>query len=110
MKIVTFSLLAVVLSACGGQDEPATVAATEAEQVASEASGLDESAAAYQARVQNKVSDSVVNSLAREWAVSQEDVRCVLGRLKLSQIQRVNSDPDAQAVFEQCGVDPAVVN
>ena len=110
MKHFTLILLAALLTACGSPAPPDAGTATESEQAASEADGLDESAAAYQARVQKKMRESTVNSLAREWSVPHEQVRCVLNDLKLSQVQNVKNDPAAQAVFEKCGVDTAVMD
>lgn len=110
MKFIPLMLIAAFLCSCGGQDEPAAAAVAEPEQAASETAGLDDAAAEYQAKVQTKTRNSVVNSLVREWGVPEENVRCVLDQLKISQIQKANTDPAAQAVFKECGVDPAVVN
>lgn len=64
----------------------------------------------YQKKVKKKVSNSVTNSLVREWGVPEDKVRCITEQLKFSEIQQANSDPSARAVFEECDVDPAVVD
>ena len=110
MKHLALILLVALLTACGSPASPAADTAAKPEQAASEADGLDESAAAYQAKVQKTMREATVNSLAREWSVPQEQVRCVLNDLKLSQVQNVKNDPAAQAVFEKCGVDTAVMD
>ena len=110
MRIIPLVLMAVLLTACGGQEKPLAGAATDTEKPASEANGTDGAAAAYKEKVREKMSNSVVNSLVREWGVPEADVRCVLAQLKLSQIEQVQSDPAVRAVFEECGVDPAVAD
>jgi len=110
MKIIPVILLLAFLTACVDQNEPPAGANADSEQPTAIESGLDTAAAEYQAKVRKKTSDSVVNSLVREWGVSEEKVRCVLGQLRLSQIQQANTDPAAQAVFNECGVDPSVVD
>jgi len=111
MKIAPLILLAALLCACGDDSTPASGAAAQPEQASSEASSSDDRAAdEYRAKVQSKMRDSAVNSLAREWSVPRENVRCVLGKVKISQVEQANTDPAVKAVFEECGVDPAVVD
>lgn len=110
MRIIPVILFLAFLTACGDQSEPPSSGNTDPERAAAEDSDFDKAAADYQDKVRKKTSDSVVNSLVREWGVSEEKVRCVLGQLKFSQIQQANTDPAAQAVFNECGVDPSVVD
>ena len=99
MKFAPALIFALILSACGGGDSPD----------ASEAS--DQAIADYQEKVSKKVSDSVVNSLVREWdGVSEEQVRCLLQDLGVMELEKANDDPEVKAVFEKCGIDPAVVD
>lgn len=99
MKFAPVLMLALILSACGSGDPPD----------APEAS--DQAMADYQDKVGKKVTSSVVNSLVREWdGVSENQVRCLLQDLGVMQLERANEDPEVKAVFEKCGVDPAVVD
>jgi|SRR5210317_537471 hypothetical protein len=98
MKIIAVFLLTITLSACGDNNDPATESET------------DTFAEEYKAKVDKQVSESVVNSLVREWEISEEQVRCLLGDLRPSQLDRAGSDPAVAAVFDKCGVDPAVAD
>jgi len=98
MKIFAAVFFALILTACGGDETPSAKPAP------------DEAAAAYKAKVNKKVSDSVVNSLVREWGISETQAACLLADLRASQLGRANSDPAVQAVFESCGVDPSVTD
>ncbi|HAJ91489.1 MAG TPA: hypothetical protein DCO71_02510 [Gammaproteobacteria bacterium] len=53
--------------------------------------------------------ESIVKSIAADWNISQDDARCLLRDHRATQLARVDSDPEVQAVFKQCGVDPSVV-
>lgn len=110
MRIIPVILFLAFLTACGDQKEPPAGSNAGPEQATTEDSGLDRAAAEYQAKVRKKTSDSVVNSLVREWSVSEEQVRCVMAQLKFSQVQQANTDPAVKAVFNECGVDPSVVD
>ena len=88
-------VMALSVTACG-EDKAQTPA--EAEKGAAE----------YKARVDKTVSESVVNSLVREWNISEEQARCLLADHRASQLGRVGSDPAVQAAFEKCGVDTSV--
>ena len=96
MKVIAIFLLTFTLAACGDNNDPAAESST------------DNGAAEYKAKVDKQVSESVVNSLVREWGISDEQVRCLLGDLRPSQLERAGSDPAVRAVFDKCGVDPAV--
>jgi hypothetical protein len=98
MKSTAVFLLTITLAACGDKNDPATE------------SSVDADAAEYKAKVDKQVSESVVNSLAREWKIPEEQVRCLLGDLRPSQLERAGSDPAVAAVFDKCGVDPAVAD
>lgn len=99
MKYLPFLILALFLSSCGGEDSPVALDDT------------DQAAADYRKKVSKTVSNSVVNSLVREWEeVSEKQVRCLLDDLGVMQLEKANEDPEVKAVFEACGVDPAVVD
>ncbi|MDH3512758.1 MAG: hypothetical protein OER85_18095 [Gammaproteobacteria bacterium] len=95
MKLAPALILAFLLSSCGGDDS-------------SEAT--DQAVADYQKKVSKTVSSSVVNSLVREWdGVTEDQVRCLLEDLGVMELEKANDDPEVNAVFAKCGVDPAVV-
>ena len=98
MKFIAVFLLTFTLAACGDKNDPAAE------------SSADKDAAEYKAKVDKKVSESVVNSLAREWEISEEQARCLLGDLRPYQLESASSDPAVAAVFDKCGVDPAVAD
>jgi len=60
-------------------------------------------------RSSDVLEESIVKSLAADWNISEAEVRCLLRDHRASQLGRVASDPEVQAVFKQCGVDPAIV-
>lgn len=105
MKSGAACLLALFLCACGSEAPPtADTGAPSAD------STLDESAAQYRDEVRSKVSDSVANSLAREWNVSADKIRCLLGKVSVTRVESVLSDPEVMAAFEACDIDPMVVD
>ena len=98
MKVIAAILITFTLTACG-DDKGASVDSTD-----------NSGAAAYKAKVDKKVSDSVVNSLVREWGISKKQAQCLLADLRASQLGRAGTDPAVQAVFDKCGVDPSVAD
>jgi len=68
----------------------------------------DEAAARYREKVKQRVSASVVSSVAREWGVPEAKIECLLADLSLTQLEDAASDAAVAAVFDKCGVDPAV--
>jgi hypothetical protein len=111
MKTVPVWFIALVLIACGADNQHSSnsdQAATQPEQATTD-STLDDAALDYQEKVRRKTSDSVVKSLAKEWGVSEDKVRCLSEDLSITQYEYANSDPAVGAVFEKCGIDPAVV-
>ena len=98
MKVIAAILVAFTLTACG-DDKASSVEPAD-----------NKAADTYKAKVDKEVSDSVVNSLVREWGISEKQAKCLLGDLRASQLGRAGSDPAVQAVFEKCGVDPSVAD
>jgi len=98
MKVIAAILITFTLSACGDDKGPSVDS--------SDNTGAD----SYKAKVDKQVSDSVVNSLVREWGISKKQAQCLLADLRASQLGRAGSDPAVQAVFEKCGVDPAAAD
>ncbi|HUF09755.1 MAG TPA: hypothetical protein VMO47_10565 [Rhodothermales bacterium] len=97
MKYPSVLLITVFLASCGGDSEPAADPS------------LDDAAAEYQEEVKTKVRASAVKALAREWDVDEDNVECVLEKVRISQIEQVEVDAEVQAAFKDCNVDPAVV-
>lgn len=99
MRPVPALVLALFLSSCGGADVP------DAPETS------DQAIADYKEKVRKTVSNSVVNSLVREWdGVTEDQVRCLLDDVGVMRLQNVGEDPEVRAAFEKCGVDPAVVD
>ena len=97
MRLLALLLAIFALTACGQETAPTAqqpVSASEAQ--------------AYQEKVDREVSSSMVNSMARNWGINKEQAECLLSKHRASQLGRVDSDPEIQAVFEDCGVDPSL--
>ncbi len=104
-----FSLLASLiltssLIACGGDGGKSESAASTVV-----AASDDEAAEKYREKVKRRVSTSVVSSFSREWDVPESKVECLLADLSVTQLEDAGSDATVAAVFDKCGVDPAVV-
>ena len=99
-SLVAFLLL--VLGACGeAADQPVDTDAA----LSSEDELVDE----YKAKMGRKLSESIVNSLVREWeGVTEAQVRCLLDDLEVMQLEDADTDPAVAEVFRACGVDPSV--
>ena len=98
MHILAVCLFMFTLTAWGGENDLSVEPAA------------DNGATAYKAKVDKQVSESVVNSMVREWGISEEQARCLLGDLRASQLGLAASDPTVEEVFRKCDVDPAAVN
>ena len=109
MKIITPLLFAIILTACSGEGGTATEPA--AGNGTNTQSGLStaETKSVSDLRSNDMLKESIVKSMAADWNIPQEDARCLLQDHRASQLGRVDSDPEIQAVFKQCGVDPSVV-
>ena len=110
MRIVLVMIISLFLIACSEETQTATSSeqATADTEPSTMSAEDEEFAAAYQEKVNKTVSDSVTKSLAREWGVSEEKIICLRKDLRISQFEDPASDPEVVAVFEKCGVDPAV--
>lgn len=103
LPLLAMLVLASSVVACGGdggQSDPA------ASSVAAAAD--DEAAEKYREKVKRRVSSSVVSSFSREWDVPESKVECVLADLSVTQLDDAATDSAVAAVFDKCGVDPAV--
>lgn len=105
-------LTVLVLTACGG--DTGNSGGNAPQSVADDAAMTDEEIARYQEKVSRKVSEKVggamVNALVEDWGISSDQAKCLLrdpGIIERAQISA--DDPEVQAVFNDCGVDPAVV-
>lgn len=96
------AFLLLVLGACGeAADQPVSTDAALSTE--------DELVDDYRAKMGRKLSDSIVNSLVREWeGVTEAQVRCLLDDLEVMQLEDAESDPAVAEVFRACGVDPSV--
>lgn len=99
MHVLAILLLTFALTAWAGENDRSI-----------ETTASNGGAGAYKAKVGKQVSESVVNSLVREWGVSEEQARCLLGDLRASQLGRAASDPAVQEVFRRCDVDPTMAH
>jgi len=102
----------IVLTACGGDTENSGESPPQSAD--DDAAMTDEEIARYQEKVSRKVSRKVggamVNALVEDWGISRDQAECLLrdpGIIERAQIS--DGDPKVQAVFNDCGVDPAVV-
>ena len=102
MRLMLAPVALLCLAACGQSDD--RTAGDEGSAT------LDtETVEAYKAKVKTTINESVVNSLMREWdGVTESQVRCILADVKVTQLEDPSADPAVLAVFDRCGVDPAV--
>ena len=108
MRIVATLLLVLAMSACsenGGPTEPVTDNGVNTKP----GSATSEPKTVKDLHSYDTLKESIVKSLAADWNISEEDTRCLLRDHRASHLARVDSDPEVQAVFEKCGVDPSVV-
>jgi len=109
MKTVTPLLIALTLTACSGEDGTATSPAAGNGANTQPGSSASETKSVSDLRSNNMLKESIVKSIAADWNITQEEARCLLQNHRASQLGRVDSDPEIQAVFKQCSVDPSVV-
>jgi hypothetical protein len=109
MKIITPLLIALALTACSGEDSTATEPAPGNGANTQSGSSTSETKSVSDLRSSDRLKESIVKSMAADWNITQEDARCLLRDHRASQLGRAASDPEIQAVFKQCGVDPSVV-
>ena len=109
MKIVTPLLIALTLTACSSEDGTATEPVTSSGANTQPGSSTSETKSVKDLRSNDMLKESIIKSIAADWNITQEDARCLLRDHRASQLGRVASDPEIQAVFKQCGVDPSVV-
>lgn len=97
-----------VLAACGGDNGDGTP------QSAADNAGLtDEEIAAYQEKVSRKVSSRVggamANALVEDFGISMDQAECLSADSRIMGLERISQgDPEILALFDECGVDPAV--
>lgn len=108
MKFVTALLLVLTLSACGQNGEPTEPVTNNAGDTPP-GSSTTASESVPDLPHSDVLQESIVKSIAADWGISKTEARCLLKDHRASQLGRVASDPEVQAVFKQCGVDPAVV-
>jgi len=111
MRTKVIIVMACFLIACGSESETdfsSNDASTMVNDVDQNAE-MDEYAQEYQRKVAKRFGDSIVGSLANDWNVSEEEVRCLLKDVPLEKFEFALTDPEVTAVFEDCGVNPDVI-
>lgn len=108
MKFVIALLLVLTLSACSKNGEPTEPVTDNGGSTQSGSSTVDPKSVS-DLRNSDMLKESIVKSLGADWGISEGEARCLLKDHRATQLARVASDPEVQAVFKQCGVDPAVV-
>jgi len=115
MALILFMVLfTMVLTSCGGDS------GGSAPQPAAEADALTEGAlteeeiARYQEKVNRKVSRKVggamVSAMVEDFGISRDQAECLNADPRIIGLERIsNGDPEILALFDECGVDPAVV-
>ena len=109
MKVITPLLIALTLTACSGEDGTATEPASGNGANIQPGTSTSETKSVADLPSSDILKESIVKSIAADWNISQDDARCLLRNHRATQLARVDSDPEVQAVFKQCGVDPSVV-
>ena len=109
MKVITPLLIALTLTACSGEDGTATEPAAGNGANTQPGTSTSETKSVADLPSSDILKESIVKSIAADWNISQDDARCLLQDHRATQLARVDSDPEVQAVFKQCGVDPSVV-
>ena len=109
MKIITPLLIALTLTACSGEDGTATEPIAGNGANTQPGTSTSETKSVADLPSSDILKESIVKSIAADWNISQDDARCLLRDHRATQLARVDSDPEVQAVFKQCGVDPSVV-
>jgi hypothetical protein len=106
--ILVFLLFSVFLYSCSEDNK--AVSGNETEAVSNNAIDLDdETATKYKAKVQKRLSKSILNSTIRELAkvgVAEANVRCILKDHSYRELAKDKNTPEVQAVFKECDVDP----
>jgi len=103
-RIALVFFLLVVMTACGGDsggNAPQSTADTDMT--------TDEVVARYQEKVSAKVGASMVNMMVNDWGISRDQAECLLRDHGITELARIaEGDEEIRAVFDGCGVDPAV--
>jgi hypothetical protein len=94
-----------LLAACGGdQSSPG-----ESADVGAMDDAAMDAAVEYQKKVSAKVGDSMVKSFVRDFGITEEQARCLLEEIGLTDLMRAETDPEVQDQIRECDVDPEVV-
>jgi hypothetical protein len=98
-----------VLTACSGDSGESAP-----RSAADDAGMTEEEVARYQEKVSRtvsrKVGGAMVNAMVEDWGISRDQAECLLRDPRVTELERLFAgDPEMQVVFNDCGVDPAVV-
>jgi hypothetical protein len=108
MRVVATLLLVLAMSACSENGGP-TESVSDNGESPQPGSSASEPKSVKDLSSYDTLKESIVKSLAADWDISEDDSRCLLRDHRATQLSRVDTDPEIQAVFEKCGVDPSVV-
>ena len=61
------------------------------------------------AEAQDMLNDSIVQSLADGWGITDEQAACLVERLDMSDLMGAGDPSTVEPIFEDCGVDPALI-
>jgi hypothetical protein len=104
--------LMLVLTACDGSNDASTGTAAPPEAAKNDPEHTpknDESAEEYKKEVKAQMRRSLRNGLIRDYGISEEQANCLVENLSVGQLKTAQSDLEAQAEIETCGVDPAII-
>ncbi len=108
---LVFCVIALLTSCNGGSGE----SGDSTPQSAADDAGLtEEEIAAYQEKVSRKVSSrfggAMANALVEDYGISRDQAECLSADPRIVGLERIShGDPEILALFDECGVDPAVV-
>jgi len=117
MALILFMVLfTMVLTSCSGDSggsAPQPAAEADADAL-TEGALTEEEIARYQEKVNRKVSRKVggamVNAMVEDFGISRDQAECLNADPRIIGLERIsNGDPEILALFDECGVDPAVV-
>jgi len=104
--------LMLVLTACGWENGASTETAAPPEAAKNDpeqAPENDERAEEYKKDVKAQMRRSLRNGLMRDYGISEEQANCLVENLSVGQLKTAQSDLEAQAEIEKCGVNPAII-
>lgn len=113
-KVCAIAMLTTVtlaLAGCGGgSDDKSPTGSTPASASTNEQGISDEQIARYKERVSRRFGNAIANALAKDLSISVAEAECLMADDNFIDIERLGVDnPAIAALFDRCGVDPAVM-